>query len=64
VEQSRVEIRLALGQDLAGGGPVVRRRRVIEGGHFGKRKVILLERVLLLGYLREPALRDQRISPR
>lgn len=52
VEHRRAEIRLALGQDLAGGGPVVRRRRVIERGHFGKRYVIFLERVLPLSYRR------------
>lgn len=43
MEDGGVEILPALGEDLVGGGAGVGRRGVVEGGHFGKKGLILSE---------------------
>lgn len=42
MEDGGVEVLAALGEDLVGGGAGVGRRGEVEGGHPGKRGVILL----------------------
>ena len=52
-EYGRAEILLPLLQDIGSGRAVVGRRRVIEGGHFGEKEVVFLERSLVLDELGE-----------